>query len=289
MKYGLFIVGEKGLNVLKNLNLNSIGFVVSYDDKNTNDDSYTQIQNICNENNIKYYDKIDFTLIPNNIEKIFVVGWQFLIKDNLKKYIVLHDSYLPEYKGWAPTINYLINGSKYLAVTAFEPTDKVDSGTIYRQEKINITYPIKINKALSIVSRLYSKTINEIMSGNFEKKDLSEKYESRYESFSVWRDSEDYFIDWTLDSDKIKRFIDAVGYPYDGAKTKIDNNTYTILESKIVDDIKINNREAHIGKVLFFNESNPVVICGNGLIEIQKIRDSRGIDYKIKKLKTRFK
>ena len=77
------------------------------------------------------------------IEVYFYVAMDLVMtgRRNLKKIIILHDSYLPEYKGWAPTVNYLINGSKYLGVTAFQATNVVDTGGIYQQLRKKISYP----------------------------------------------------------------------------------------------------------------------------------------------------
>ena len=51
-------------------------------------------------------------------------------------------------------------------------------------------------------------------------------------TYSVWRDEDDYLIDWTEDSDRIKRSIDALGFPYKGAKTKLNGEIVIVDDSK---------------------------------------------------------
>ena len=58
-------------------------------------------------------------------------------KLNLNKYnLVVHESDLPEGKGWSPLTWQVIEGKKNIPITLFEANSLIDSGNIY--EKINI-------------------------------------------------------------------------------------------------------------------------------------------------------
>jgi len=282
MKIGLFLVGSKGQQVLESIidDIN-IEFVLSYNDKNTFDDSFYLMKGICIGRKIPFYEGKILPLEEyNSVDKIIIIGWQFLLKDHLDKLIIIHDSKLPEYKGWSPTVQYLIDGSPYLAATAFAPTMKMDTGDIYLQVTEDIEYPIKIKRALHIVGNLYVKLIKEIVKKNpitYEMKGL--------ESFCVWRDNEDYFIDWTQSAETLKRFIDAVGYPFAGAKMRYENKILTMLDAEVEDLIVMNPTH---GKILSLDNGSPTVITGDGLLKITKIIDENGNDFKFKKLKTRL-
>ena len=282
MKIGLFLVGSKGQQVLESIidDIN-IEFVLSYNDKNTFDDSFYLMKGICIGRKIPFYEGKILPLEEyNSVDKIIIIGWQFLLKDHLDKLIIIHDSKLPEYKGWSPTVQYLIDGSPYLAATAFAPTMKMDTGDIYLQVTEDIEYPIKIKRALHIVGNLYVKLIKEIVKKNpitYEMKGL--------ESFCVWRDYEDYFIDWTQSAETLKRFIDAVGYPFAGAKMRYENKILTMLDAEVEDLIVMNPTH---GKILSLYNGSPTVITGDGLLKITKIIDENGNDFKFKKLKTRL-
>jgi methionyl-tRNA formyltransferase len=287
MKFGLFIVGEKGRYILENLlNENLIpSFVVSYKDKNVIDDAFNRIFNLCIEKHITFLLKKDIKPLKllEIVDKVFVIGWQFLLKENLEKFIILHDSKLPEYKGWSPTVNYLIDGKDYLAVTAFEPTIKLDTGNIYTQEIVKIKYPMKIEKALEIVGNLCVIAIKKIIRENPTPYLMEGK-----ESFCIWRDYNDYFINWHLPSHVNKRFVDAVGYPFAGAKIKYLNTILTVLECELVEEINIIGRSTHIGKIWSLLDDQPTVICGTGLLKLTKVVNDENIEYKFKKLKERL-
>jgi methionyl-tRNA formyltransferase len=281
MKIGLFLVGNKGQKVLENLiEVINIDFVLSYNDKKTIDDSFYLMKGMCLAKKIRFFEGKNVSdEIYSEVDKIFVIGWQFFLKKHLNKLIIIHDSLLPEYKGWSPTVQYLINGCDYLAATAFAPTNVMDTGDIYAQIKKNIKYPIKIESAINIVGEMYVEIIKKIIIENPEPVPMEGK-----ESFCVWRDDLDYFIDWNDDANKIKRFIDAVGYPYSGAKFIYDNKTIIVEDAEVIDDIKIIDREKHIGKFWSFNGEQPIIICGNGLLKINQTK----CDIKFSKLKTRL-
>jgi len=282
MKIGLFLVGTKGQQVLESIVGDlDIEFVLSYNDKNTFDNSFYLMKGICIGRKIPFYE--GKTLPPeeyDKVDKIIIIGWQFLLKDYLNKLIIIHDSRLPEYKGWSPTVQYLIDGRPYLAATAFAPTMKMDTGDIYLQASAAIKYPMKIEKAIQIVSKLYVELIKTIVTVN------PTPYEMKgQESFCVWRDYKDYFIDWKQDAQTLKRFIDAVGYPFAGAKIKYEGKILTVIDAE-AEELTIMNPT--YGKIWSLDNGLPTVITYYGLLKITKIVDEDGNDFKFKKLKVRL-
>ena len=155
------------------------------------------------------------------------------------------------------------------------------------KKKINIEYPITIKKAIDLIGNVYQDLAISILE-KIEKHTLSSIVQDESKaSYSLWRDTEDYFINWNWSSYKIKRFIDAVGFPYNGAKTIINNIEHRILEAEIIDDVEIINRD--VGKVIFVKDEKPVVVCGSGLLKILSMQNQENKNVKIKKFRTRFK
>ena len=87
--------------------------------------------------------------------------------------INLHTSYLPSYRGAAPINRVLINGEKETGVTTFYINQKIDSGAIILQDKINISQSITAaqlhNRLLEVGKLLLEKTLKKIQrQPNFE-------------------------------------------------------------------------------------------------------------------------
>jgi methionyl-tRNA formyltransferase len=289
MSVALYLINKKGYDVLKTICLNQnysklIDCVISAEDKGNAEDFYEEIKEFCIQKKIPFYNKK--IGIPNVSKYSIAIGWRWLIKD-ISNLIVIHDSYLPKYRGFAPVVNMLINGEDHLAATAIWASDKMDGGDIITQQKVNIDYPIKILEAIEIVSALYVKIVSEIFDKLVEIKELKGKIQDHEAAtYSIWRDEEDYFINWKDDARNIVRFVNAVGYPYDGAKTRIyKGDIIRIKECSIVKNIKAEIPAP--GKVLMMTET-PIILCGKNAISLDKIEDLDGNPFSFKKFRTRL-
>ena len=268
----LYLLGEKGLYVLTSIFSNQVSCnitVVIGTDKAVKNDYSSDIEALCIEKGVNYFFRGVECL---HGEFAIAVGWRWLI--NRKNLIVLHDSILPKYRGFSPLVNMLINGEKTLGVTALHATEKYDEGDIIEISRRSINYPIQIRDAITLISGAYAEVVlsilNKISSGlplNRTPQDHSSA------TYSLWRNSDDYFIDWSLSAKSIRRFIDAVGFPYDGAKAKINSEIVVVLEAEEVADVFVENRSSHIGKIIYKENGFPVVICRDGLLKIKLVKN----------------
>ncbi len=286
----LYLLNKKGYEVLKGLTtsakyLKSIDLVVGAKDKGNKEDFYDEISDLCENYNINFIDRNK--KFASKSKYSLAIGWRWLINDE-KNLIVLHDSYLPKYRGFSPIVNMLINGENYLGATAIWATDKMDEGDILFQKKVKITYPLKIEKAIEIVAALYVEIVLRIINLILENNKLSGIPQiAKDATYSIWRNEYDYFIDWTKDASEIIRFIDAVGYPYGGAKTKTEEGeVIRILECVEVDNI-ISEIYAP-GKLIMFDE-DPVILCGKNAIKLLKVLGINNEPFIFKKFRTRLK
>lgn len=271
----MFLMNEKGYLVLENFiskyGIDPIDVVIISRDPNVQKDYYIEIKNLCLENGIKVMDKsekIDF-LAKNSIG--FAIGWRWII-NNVDQLIVFHDSLLPRYRGFAPLVNSLINKEKVVGVTALFASSEFDKGDIIAQKSIEVRYPIKIEEAIKKISTLYISLVNSIIEGMIDGEKLEGIPQNEVEaSYSLWRDEEDYLIDWDMDAEYIERFIHSTGFPYKGASAFHSGKKVRITDASIFPDVLIENRSA--GKVLFFEEDKPIVVCGRGLLKIENMVD----------------
>lgn len=276
MKASFYLLGEKGIEVLsrfiKEFSAAQIGFVCIGKDPNVLHDFSDEILSICKKNHIEAFTRrnINKAVIENETDSIiFAVGWRWLIKET-NGLVILHDSLLPKYRGFSPLVNMLINGEQNLGVTALLASSEYDRGAIVCQKAMSINYPIKIQSAIEYISHLYADIVIEIYQKKLNQKTLEAINQNNSEAtYSLWRDRRDYLIDWSNDANRIKRFIDAVGYPYDGALTYAGKEAIRIYDVLVVDDVCIESRSCHLGKTIFRIDDKPVIVCGEGLLKIE--------------------
>ena len=264
---------QKGFEVLNSLIQSRknqlIDFICIGKDVNLEDDFSDKIKELCQIHSITYFFKESLSEKAINSDFYISISWRWLI--HLPNLIIIHDSILPKYRGFAPLVNMLINGENEIGATALFATEEYDKGEILAQEKIAIRYPITIAEAIDVVGNLYVKLVNEIItqcvSNNFHPRQQDEKEVT----YSLWLDQDDYFIDWSWTAEKIKRKIDACGFPYTGAKTILENEIIVIDKAEIEDDVQIENRT--VGKVIFVKNCCPVIVCGKGLLRLTAARN----------------
>jgi methionyl-tRNA formyltransferase len=260
----------KGLYFLEKIDKNYLKLVkevVISEDEAVINDYKKEIVIFCKKNEINLIERSKLKKIDT--EYCFAISWRWMINHPARKLIIFHDSLLPKYRGFSPLVSALINGETEIGVSAIYGDINYDCGEIIKQEKIRIAYPIKINQAIELVSELYVRIGNDIFKKLLLNKNLNSVRQKNDEAtYSLWRDAADYFIDWDQDSRVIKRMIDAVGFPYKNATTKINNQVIEVIDADIIEDRHIINRDC--GKVIFWEDGMPVVVCKKGLIIIKK-------------------
>jgi methionyl-tRNA formyltransferase len=223
------------------------------------------IQELCKKSNLPCY----FRGHELGIQTAYTlaVSWRWMLPAGSDT-IIFHDSPLTRYRGFAPMVNQLIQGENEIAVTALFAAEEFDKGHIITCEKLPIEYPITIQeaieKSLGLYSTLACQIIEKIASGaEIEGTPQNENHAT----YSLWRDAADYAVDWSEDANYLQRFVDATGFPFLGAKARLNGEKITISKVRALEeDVFIHNRD--IGKVLFIKDERPVVVCGQGLLHI---------------------
>ena len=263
----------KGYHVLKSMidenYTDHITYIVSRRDKHVARDYFEEIQETCLKNNLLFFEKEK----PSDVTEDYkmAIGWRWLISD-YANLIILHDSLLPKFRGFAPLVNALINGEKKAGVTMLFAGDEYDTGDIIFQESIDIHYPITIQQLIEKITPIYvslSKRFFQLLEKG--EKVIGKKQEESKASYSLWRDEEDYHIDWHKSAKEIQRFIHALGFPYKGAFSMVNGKKIRIIDVQIKDDVDVEIRQP--GKTIFTENGMPVVVCGKGLIKIVEMYD----------------
>jgi len=277
----LYLLGQKGYQVLSAAVMGGykdlITLVVVGRDKNVQQDFSREIISLCEKYDLKHCASNDTLSILGEPSSLIAIaaGWRWLIKEAFCQVIVFHDSLLPKYRGFNPLITSLLNRDPKTGVTALIANKDFDCGDIIDQKPITLKYPVKISEAIDAISKLYFELAQSIFS-RIRQVDVfeGETQDDRKASYSVWRDEEDYRIDWTRSADSIAHFVDCVSFPYKGASALYKNGLIRILEATTVPDVQIVNRD--FGKVIFMTENKPIVICGVGLLRIEAAVDDEG-------------
>ena len=132
-----------------------------------------EIKKIALENNIKVFSPVKLRLEYNDIinlkpDIIITCAYgQIVPKEVLDApklgCINIHASLLPKYRGGAPIHRAIINGEKETGITIMYMDEKMDSGNILYQKKLDIDYLDDVGSLFDKLSILARETIDEFM------------------------------------------------------------------------------------------------------------------------------
>ena len=217
---------------------------------------------------------VAFKKIPKKI-------WQIPIYGTFN----LHASLLPELRGAAP-INWAIaSGFKYTGVTTFLLNEKIDSGKILLQKKVEIdsidNYKTLHGKLSEIGSDLVIKTIE-----NIEKNQGITQKTTGNEILAPKLTIDNTKINWNKKVDEIESFVRAMS-PYPGAWTEVKNNEVT-LKIKIF-KLKLLDRIKHKSLNIVFTKKNIFIHHKNGTYSIEELQIPNKRRMKVKDLLNGYK
>jgi len=239
------------------------------------------VKEFASNNNIPVFQPLnlkDETFINNlqdiNADIFIVVAFRMLPKVIWvmpeKGTINLHASLLPQYRGAAPINWAIINGEKQTGVTTFKIDDKIDTGNILLQKKVEILdednlgtlydkLQIKGAKLLlETINKLENNTIKEKVQRNFKLDNL--KIANKITKNTCK-------ISWDDTNVNICNLIRGMN-PYPGTWTNIEVEN-RILKLKIF-ECSLSEREGVAGKISI--NSDFYIACKKGSVKLAEVQ-----------------
>ncbi|MDE2750889.1 MAG: methionyl-tRNA formyltransferase [Chloroflexota bacterium] len=211
------------------------------------------------------------------IDLILIASWRYLVPESVysrarQGCFVFHDSLLPKYRGFAPTVWSIINGERETGVSLFRINDRMDAGDIVEQRRISISETETIAEVMERLTELYlelaERRFDSLLEGNVS------SYPQNHDeaTYTCKWTPEDALIDWRKSAREIFNLIRATGKPYPGAYTFLGNRKLTIWSADLP-SMPGNYVSYAPGRVL---ESQPdggaTVLTGDGVIRLQTVQ-----------------
>jgi len=203
---------------------------------------------------------------------IVVVAFRILPKSIFKipRYgsINLHASLLPKYRGAAPINRAIMNGERETGVTTFFLQEKVDTGSIIMQEKLDIAYDETAGTLHDRLMLLGAETLFSTVEliDSYDGKPPAHKQNNGEATGAPKIFKEDCRIDFNRSVDEVYDFIRGLS-PYPGAYTEYNEKfikIYGAVKSRW-DSLKGPGR-------FFIKEEKLYVSCLNEFLEITELQ-----------------
>lgn len=284
--FNLALAGYKGARVLRTLLARGLrpGRVQTYRQKGDATAAHDEIERLARSCGATF--ELGSRLAaPIFDDLLFFVGWQFAVSAPEARIVVFHDSLLPKYRGFAPTIAALLAGDERIGVTALLPTREIDAGPIVGQAAHSIEPFARVEHALNIQSGLIAGLLAEIVARGWNGLEPVEQDHAQA-SFSLWRDEHDYVINWSLPAVDVLRHVRASGYPYAGARTVAGGTDLVVRDAALVDRVRL-ARPAP-GKIVAIEDGVATVSCADGCLRLDEVEDICGRRFAFDRLRQRL-
>ena len=176
------------------------------------------------------------------LDLLFAVSWRYMVPPAVYRRpargaYVFHDSLLPAYRGFAPTVWAIVNGERETGATLFEMTETVDSGAIVGQRRVPIAADDTIAEVLEKVTEAYldllSAYIGPLLDGTAPRREQ----DGGQATYTCRRLAADGRIDWSAPTTAIYNLIRGHGRPYWGAFTTVDGRTLRVWKARLPDSV----------------------------------------------------
>jgi len=202
------------------------------------------IRQFCSKVNANFYETKHVDLWRwDDLDLMFCVSWRYMVSASVYSRprlgsFVFHDSLLPIYRGFSPTVWAMINGETRTGVTLFEMTNEVDAGPIILQVPVAIMPDDYIDKVMEKVTQAYLHMLEMSLSGllaGSQVRILNLGSINDKATYGCKRLPEDNRIDWNWPTRRIYNLIRAVSSPYPGAFTTFEEYKLIVWHARLIE------------------------------------------------------
>jgi methionyl-tRNA formyltransferase len=285
----LFIGGTRRgfltLEALVNSGAEMAGIISLRQDEHEPERFEQPIQALAERHGIPHYstkwmkDRDYAAILANEMrpDAAFVVGCRILIPPQIYEVpplgtLALHDSLLPEYRGFAPLNWAILNGEPQTGVTLFYLSEAMDGGDIVAQKAVPIgpsdSAPVVYERVCQATIDLVLEACPLLAAGTAPR--IRQDYSVG--SFTCSRSPADGEINWTKSTREIFNQIRALTWPYPGAFTFYEGKKLMIWQAVPVDPApryvgRIPGRVVAVSKT----SGEIQVITGDGVLRVIEV------------------
>ena len=237
------------------------------------------------------YEVVDEVTALSRADYFLCIGWRKLLDTGktLQPVFVVHDSLLPELRGWNPLVSAVELHLENTGVSLFLADGGTDTGPIIHQQRFALGRGKTIAQALEMAAEGIANILPKFYEELHDESYRLQVQNIADATISPWRDEQDYEIDWTQDALSIQQFVLSRGWPYAGARTTLAGQTVIVTGAEVIGGLPPLALPGP-GKIMSKSDGKIRVACGEGFVEILGLTnlDRRSVDLRTLQLRTRF-
>lgn len=210
------------------------------------------------------------------------VGWRYLVPRHVYEAprqgsYVFHDSLLPRYRGFSPTVWAIINGETETGVTLFKMTESVDAGPIVDQVAVPINRQDTIAEVRERVTGAYIELIRKNLGALLTGQVSLRPQDEAAATYTCKLLPDDVGIDWRQPAETVYNLIRAYTRPYPGAWTLLHGQRLRVWRAEWAGQEPVFSGRVPGRIVQVTPDRGVLVLAGQGavrLLEVQREGES---------------
>jgi methionyl-tRNA formyltransferase len=209
------------------------------------------------------------------LDLLLAVNWRYVVPPAVftrarRGAFVFHDSLLPRYRGFSPTVWAMVNGEASTGATMLHMAENYDAGDIVDQDAVAISGDDTIASVMGRVTQLYDTLLRRNLAAI--KNGTASRHAQDHSSatYACKRLPEDNEVQWTLGTTAIHNLIRAVTKPYPGAFTTLDGRRVRVWSARPLDDAPAYAGRVP-GRVVGVSDQGAMVLTGDGTLLVREL------------------
>lgn len=207
---------------------------------------------------------------------LLAVNWRYMVGETVLARpacgaFVFHDSLLPGYRGFSPTVWAVINGEELLGVSLVRMVAEVDAGPLVDQEVCRISNDDTIASILPRIDDAYFALLDRNIQALISGRATERPQDHSQASYTCRRLPQDNEIVWSGTTRQVLNLIRAVSRPYPGAYTWLAEARFRVWAAReLADTPRYVGRVP--GRVVEIREGEGVVVLtGDGCLLLTEV------------------
>ena len=221
------------------------------------------------------------TLMPvweeTPIDLLFAVSWRYYVPASVYRLArlgayVYHDSLLPKFRGFSPTVWAMLEGETHTGASLIEMAEGIDEGDLIAQREIPIGPDETIADVMENVTQAYLRLAEEYVSALAMRPVARQRQDHSAATYCCKRIPDDNRIDWAAPTRRVYDLIRATTAPYSGAFTTLDGRTLRIWSAQRVHPTRVSAGRVP-GRVTAVHRGRGVeVLTGDGQLLVTQVQ-----------------
>ncbi len=217
--------------------------------------------------------QIEDIIIKTQPDCVVISSYNRILNERViraSKFINVHYSPLPRYRGRANVNWAIINGEREAAITIHSIVPELDAGNILYQETTEIGPHDTVGHVYSVLNQIQREKLGDTVARHLNGYEGTPQDES-LATYGCARVPADGEIDWSQPTEKIYALVRALSPPYPGAHTYLGTRRITIANARPIDAPRYIGRVP--GRVVARSKDDAFVdvLSGDGVLRIFEV------------------